>query len=380
MRKPGARDRLRAVIEAHDLTVPESSGAVRRVLSAALRRLAQELARLKHPELEPVRALFVRELAAEPGRAFAILRRPNVGALVRTMRDPSRIDELAPALAATLALEMDHAGIALPALSFERTPARVLCSSGRFVVPGGGRASLAAHVWESDRPYDLREPSDRPFHTIDGGVVLALADDNPLAMLEAHPDKQGNAIDLGGQPVGVWLASLREALAIVAQYLPVLREEMEIVVHHVVPVGFDERKHLSASYREAIGTIYLTLHPSVMTMAEALIHEFSHNKLNALFELDPVLENAFEPLFASPVRPDPRPLHGVLLAVHAFLPVAELYRRMIAASDVRARPERFEQIVRGNREGCAVLLEHARPTRQGRPLMDEIRRLDATFA
>jgi HEXXH motif-containing protein len=121
-----------------------------------------------------------------------------------------------------------------------------------------------------------------------------------------------------------------------------------------------------------------------MTMTEAVIHEFSHNKLNAMLELDPLLDNAFSPLFSSPVRPDPRPLHGVLLAVHAFLPVADLYRRMIAADDPRARSsaflERYAKIVRGNHEGASVLLENARPTSAGRALLDEIRRLDGCFA
>ena len=46
-----------------------------------------------------------------------------------------------------------------------------------------------------------------------------------------------------------------------------------------VPLG-DLQKHLSASYREAIGTIYVTLHPNVMTMAEALVHDFGHARVN----------------------------------------------------------------------------------------------------
>jgi HEXXH motif-containing protein len=143
-------------------------------------------------------------------------------------------------------------------------------------------------------------------------------------------------------------------------------------------VGYDPERHLSASYQEAIGTIYLTLHPSRMTLAEALIHEFSHNKINALFELDDLLENAFSPLYTSPVRPDPRPLHGVLLAVHAFLPVARLYERMIAEGAPEAEDEafvaRFAQIRRINREGAELLLREGRPTAVGRVLLDEIRR------
>src|ERR1019366_3928966 len=176
-----------------------------------------------------------------------------------------------------------------------------------------------------------------------------------------------------------WLSSLRGALALVATHLPELRAEMSLYVQQIVPVGFFADRHLSASYREAIGTMYLSLHPSPMTMVEAVIHEFQHNKLNALFESDDVLENAHEPLYVSPVRPDPRPLHGVLLAVHAFLPVALLYERMIAsgASDLDAR---FGDILRINREGTEVLLAHARPTPVGRGLLDELARWDAHFA
>jgi HEXXH motif-containing protein len=225
---------------------------------------------------------------------------------------------------------------------------------------------------------------ERPYHVISGELVLALEDDNPLAMFEAHPDKQGNAIDLGGHSLEEWLASLREALDLIATHLPTLRGEIDLLVQQFVPVGYDEHKHLSASYQEAIGTIYLTLHPHLMTMAEAIVHEFSHNKINALFELDELLENAYWPLYTSPVRPDPRPLHGIILAVHAFQPVARLYESMIAAKHPwSTRPDflrRYEQVKRVNREGASVVLAHAEPTAIGRGLFDEMRRWDEYYA
>jgi HEXXH motif-containing protein len=120
-----------------------------------------------------------------------------------------------------------------------------------------------------------------------------------------------------------------------------------------------------------------------MTMTEAVIHEFSHNKINALFEIDDVLENAFSPLFKSPVRPDPRPLHGVLLAVHAFIPVARLYEAMREANDPLSRnpsfAARFAKIVEGNHEGMEVLRAHAVPTELGRGVLDELDRWDRHF-
>ncbi|HEY8430482.1 MAG TPA: HEXXH motif-containing putative peptide modification protein [Sandaracinaceae bacterium] len=379
-------------LEPRDLTLPESTETVRAVMSGALRRLAKDLARLRPrtaPDvaraLDAARRAFLAELAREPGRAFAILRRPNVGAALRVLRERPDDGDVAIALACTLAVELAAAGAELEPIRFPRTPERVVCLGGRFVLPGGGPATLRARTWEHGGRVLSFEDADRDaFTVITEPIVLATVDDNPLAMVEAHPDKHGNAIDLGGRTVGEWVAPLRDALALVGEHLPRVREEMDIVLHQIIPVGADDQSHLSASYREAIGTIYLTLHPSAMTMTEAVIHEFSHNKLNAMLELDPLLENAFWPLYTSPVRPDPRPLHGVLLAVHAFLPVAELYRRMIAADDPRARSsafhERYRKIVRGNAAGTAVLIENARPTRAGRALLDEIRRLDASFA
>ncbi len=314
-----------------DLTIPRSTGTARGILSAGLRRLLADLRTMPLPPA--LRAAIKERLATDPGRVFSALRRPTVGALIRCSRGGRVEPRLADVLAAELGLD---------------APAGTPCLSARR--PAGA------------------------FHPIARDLVLATVDVNPLAMVEAHPDKAGNAIDLGGRSAEAWCEALREALAIVEAWLPVVREEIDLVIQQVVPVGYDEERHLSASYAEAVGTIYLTLHPQPMTMVEALIHEHQHNKLNALFDLDPLLENDPSERYASPVRPDPRPLFGVLLAVHAFLPVEALYRRRIEAGATQLEA-RHAAIVKKNRDGAAVLLAHARPTAVGRGLLDEIARL-----
>lgn len=373
-----------------DLTIPEEgSGAARGVLSRALGRLVADIkAALRlSPRLAEVVAPA---LAENPGALVSALRSPTVGTLVRCLR--SRLDVM-DELTALLALELARTGALRKAVRLEKAPARMISLAGRFVLtrpPGcsavvieNGRVGLedAGGVrWSG-----LDEAGGRDcYAAIEGDIALALVDNNPLAMVEAHPDKEGNAVDLGGRSPDAWADALRGALALVERHLPALRGEIDLFIHQVVPVGWYEEKHLSASYQEDIGTIYMSLHPSPMTMVEALIHEFSHNKLNALFELDDVLENAWRPLYTSPVRPDPRPLHGVLLAVHAFLPVARLYEKMIEAgapeSQSAAFHERFAQIRRVNREGADVVLTNGRPTTLGAGLFDEIRRWDAYYA
>lgn len=393
-----------------DLTIPdEGSTTAREVLSLSIRRLMADLRALlrvmpyepfERAETERFAALVEGLFARSPGALASLLRRPTASVLVRCLRNSLRPGgarasalPLARALRAQVAFELALAGALPEALRVTRAPSRLASLAARAAVDipeDHERVTFAPGALEVHRAggtarYDLAtlDGLARPYHAIDGDLVLALTDNNPLAMLEAHPDKQGNAIDLGDRPVEQWVSALRESLALIGQHLPTLRGEIALFLHQVVPVGYDEHRHLSASYQESIGTIYMTLHPSVMTMTEAVIHEFSHNKINALFELDELLENAWSPLYTSPVRPDPRPLHGIVLAVHAFQPVARLYEAMIAAGHPWSmQPDflkRFEQVKRVNREGASVVLSNARPTPIGRGLFDEMRRWDAHY-
>lgn len=205
-------------------------------------------------------------------------------------------------------------------------------------------------------------------------------DHNPIAAFEAHPDKAGNHVDLGGHPEEEWVAVLDQCFALVEEFLPGEHAEMGTMLHEVIPVGYNPEGHLSASYREAVGTIYMTLHPSIMTMTEAVIHEFQHNKFNVSSYSTEYLTNAFHPLYPSPVRPDPRPLWGILLAVHAFLPVAELYRRMRDAGHERAKApdflHRLGVLDLKNHEGMEMLRAHAQLTAAGRAMFDELEALE----
>jgi HEXXH motif-containing protein len=206
--------------------------------------------------------------------------------------------------------------------------------------------------------------------------ALGLIDSNPLSMLEAHPSKQGNAVDLGEHDADAWRTALREACHLIALGLPGLFREIHAHLQRVVPVGYDAEKHLSASYLEAPGLVYLTLHPSPLTLAEALVHEFQHGKLNTLRWFDSVLENGDSEWTESPVRPDLRPLIGVLMGVHAFVPVAALHAELAAADHPIAQTPVFMQrrtaVLEGNRSGLATLADLARPSANGRRVLDAL--------
>lgn len=222
------------------------------------------------------------------------------------------------------------------------------------------------------------------FHSFSAAGVsidLALADTNPIAWLEAHPDKQGNAIDLGGRSVEDWCAALASAIELVALGLPTLAAELALSLRRIVPVGFEPERHLSASYREAPGIAYLTLHPSEHVLAEAIVHETQHGKLNALSWFDPVLRNGHEAWTQSPVRPDLRPLMGVLLAVHAFVPVAAMQRRLADIGHPVATTTEFQhrraKVMEQNSEGLDTLARLGDWTPLGERLHDDLARLHA---
>jgi HEXXH motif-containing protein len=213
---------------------------------------------------------------------------------------------------------------------------------------------------------------------------LSTCDTNPLAMFEAHPEKRGNAIDLGERTAEEWVRALHDALEVVRIALPAWWEELPHTLVRLVPVGWDAERHFSASYREAPRVAYLSLHPDPLTLAEAIVHETQHGKLNLLTWSDAVLENGYTEWTSSPVRPDLRPIMGVLLAVHAFVPVAALHHALavqghpIAATAAFAR--RRAEVLAGNARGLAILREKAAPTPRGARILDDLARLHACLA
>jgi HEXXH motif-containing protein len=400
-----------------DLTLPRNNTeTVRTVLNSYFREAVRAFTQFPLTGLGPeARELYERTVAhvrrvllGHPGLIVSVLRRPTHSALLwsalsRLDVDATAADRWMIELCLLIHFELAVQGGDLsdslaflkpedgwwPALRSTSANLDIQLSpevdhiefgSGVMHVHQQGRIVDVPLRGQGELPADISGTIERPYHRIVDGISLALADNNPLCMDEAHPNKSGNALDLGGHPAEEWIATLRESFKLVDQYLPLIGEEMRLLLRLIIPVGYHDQKHLSASYQEAVGTIYMTLHPSLMTMTEALIHEFQHNKINAAFHLDPMLHNAFSPLYTSPVRPDPRPLHGIVLAVHAFQPIAKLYEHMTDAEHPASKSEsfqrRFRDIIRMNRAGSQTVLTHAQPTPMGLKLFEEMRALE----
>ncbi|MFT5354091.1 MAG: HEXXH motif-containing protein [Polyangiales bacterium] len=351
----------------------------------ALRRLFEDLKQLRLEGLPPdldadyrlLRQTLVSFLPGKPGAIASLLRSPSVAAPLRCIRNGSGDrDACVAELVNQSFFQLQLQGALGTEVHLRRRVPLLLAPL--FGANATGVNSLSDLEVQSSLFARVSDEVDK------NAIYLATGDNNPLRHEEAHPDKSGNTIDLGEKDVASWVAALREALSIIERFLPALRREASLFIQQFVPVGYHDESHLSATYREAIGTVYLSLHPDPLMMAEAIIHELSHTKLHALLELDAVLENDPREAYPSPVRPDPRPLMGVLLAVHAFVPVAYLYDKIAEAGDPIAKAPTFSrrrsEIIAANADGAAVIEAHARPTPIGKGVVDEIKRWTSAAA
>jgi HEXXH motif-containing protein len=96
-----------------------------------------------------------------------------------------------------------------------------------------------------------------------------------------------------------------------------------------------------------LGVVAMTAVDEVR-VGDLVVHEASHIRLNLMRQFDPLWKDR-EPgrLHKSPWRQDPRPLSGIVLGVHAFLNVAQYYRRV---AEWRGGDEQAETLFERQRE------------------------------
>jgi HEXXH motif-containing protein len=347
----------------------------------------------------------VERLAREQPKAILeIVGLPDVQAPLLVMaaglRSPEQVlEQLVPALFSGLstmgrqlgeAIVWEHPISRVPmkgkgSLVFAEPAKAMLVDPSGLAVEFSSGERLNLNEWEAiDHPGIERRVDSFGLGSDVLDLHLSMSDSNPLAMDEAHPDKEGNAISLGGKESGEWCEMLNEALGHVEAALPDWYAELAVTNQRILPVGYEPEMHLSASYREAPGIVYMTLHPDSLTMAEALVHEVQHGKLNRLSWVDPVLHNAYTAWSDSPVRPDLRPVMGVLLAVHAFIPVAALHNRLAAMDHPISRTRKFadrrDQVLAGNAGGLSIVEKIGEPSPLGRKVIQGLRRVHDVLA
>ncbi|MFI5924665.1 aKG-HExxH-type peptide beta-hydroxylase [Micromonospora sp. NPDC051543] len=84
---------------------------------------------------------------------------------------------------------------------------------------------------------------------------------------------------------------------------------------------------VSATSRDALGAIALSVPADAQTLALLLVHEAQHTKLGALLDLVPLHCEGGPARYRAPWRLDPRPVGALLQGAYAHLGVAEVWRQ-----------------------------------------------------
>nr|WP_232328100.1 HEXXH motif domain-containing protein [Kibdelosporangium sp. MJ126-NF4]CEL17031.1 Transcriptional regulator [Kibdelosporangium sp. MJ126-NF4] len=169
-----------------------------------------------------------------------------------------------------------------------------------------------------------------------------------------------------------WRKLLDEAFDLLTLWHPDFAWELSAGLRMVTPLSSDGMIH-GASSSVAIGCVAVAQKPSATLVAETLVHEFQHSKLNGLLGLFDLGQQ--DDMYA-PWRDDPRPLSGLLHGVLAFLSVAEFWQvQRDLLSDEESKQANFTFALRRQQVGEAISALRNEPalTRLGRRLLESLR-------
>jgi hypothetical protein len=121
-----------------------------------------------------------------------------------------------------------------------------------------------------------------------------------------------------------------DAFNLIQDYWPEMASNISTTIRsiHVVKSPHHDR-HMSCTSDQFFGSI-LTSTGDQYQLAEAIVHEYSHNLLNMIIMSGEVFDGPIpkEEIYYSPWRDDPRHISGVLHAVFVFTNVSELLDRL----------------------------------------------------
>jgi HEXXH motif-containing protein len=125
------------------------------------------------------------------------------------------------------------------------------------------------------------------------------------------------------------------AYAIAAKHLPHIWLWVREFTRVVMPLDGVGRTFRSSSYPEYPGLV-LADATSELQLLEALVHESAHHLLYSWEGHGDLIDPDDRTTYSSPLRPDPRPLRGILLAYHALSYIYAFYGDFAASVPGRA--------------------------------------------
>lgn len=174
---------------------------------------------------------------------------------------------------------------------------------------------------------------------------------------------------------------LAEGQALLEQALPALAGEIDAIIREIVIAGSDPSKTMQfdgGSHYQLWGALFLNgeFHPDALGVVEVLAHESAHSLLFGFCTDEPLVANADDELYASPLRADPRPMDGIYHATFVSARMHWAMSRMstcelLGSADRRRAQEAAAADLRNFDAGYQVVAEHGRLTSVGAGLMAE---------
>lgn len=173
---------------------------------------------------------------------------------------------------------------------------------------------------------------------------------------------------------------LEAGLALLARAAPALDAEFRALVREVVPFVGDPARRMQldgGTHYRMWGALFLNadFHPTPQAIVEVLAHESAHCLLFGLCTHRPLVRNDDEQRFASPLRPDPRPMDGIY---HATFVSARMHWAMTRLLESGLLDDQAAAAVRAARDadvanfvaGHETVRQHADLTPLGRRVLD----------
>lgn len=180
-------------------------------------------------------------------------------------------------------------------------------------------------VVESDGElrWAVQHSDDLPFAVAQSGIVL---DREGFPYISDYPHARA-----GRDPAELArvMARISAGWALIEKafpaYAPWVRDAM---ADALVVRNKDPDINTSGSAFDFPGLVYLEASPSATKVAECLVHECSHQYLNALHIVSPVVRLDDREAFYSPIKGVDRSTYNVLTAAHALANMMRLYSRI----------------------------------------------------
>ena len=169
------------------------------------------------------------------------------------------------------------------------------------------------------------------------------------------------------------IETLTRALDLLEEHLPHYFDWVVRIIRRVAVLHFERNVLYSGSHEHQYGTIFISDNSRVLSVAEMLIHEASHQYFELLNKLGPTVHPGHTQLYYSPVKQCDRPLHKIMLAYHAFANVMLFYRGINEHGLADSHSAKFENVLNDElRQLEQPLLDNDAILPIGRALVDPL--------